>query len=502
MKNFIPRLQRRDFFLLSLLVLGYLFITTLNLTKLPIFVDEALYLRWAQIAWHDASWRFISLTDGKQPLYIWFVIPFMKLIANPLVAGRLASVVAGLGTVLGGWYLGWLVKDKKTAYFTALALILSPFLFFYYRFGTMESLLTATGIWVLNFSILLAKTNRLDIALLLGMVTGLSLLVKSSALFYFLLMPATYLLVVTRKNLFSRQTFKYFFLVGVAAILAQTINNIQRLSPWMHMIQQKNAFFVVPYSEIFKNPSRIFNNFHDIFRWHFRYTSIPVFITALFGIGLMLSRSPRMALLLLLWLVGPLTGTALIARLFAPRYISFITPYLLIFSAYFLANLKKYLSLATVLTFIVPAFLISKLIFDPIHFPFVSVDEGYVNGWSAGNGTKQIARFFIEKDKLSSKPITVFTEGTFGILPHGLELYTDGKVHHLRIIGIYPLNKIPPQRVLKTAEAGPTYLILNNTSLDKVPSTMKLMVEYPKRDPQYSMRLYRIILNNSNKSNN
>ncbi len=496
MRNFIPKFTRRDIFFLSLTILVYLLLTTVNLTKLPIFVDEALYLRWAQIAWHDASWRFISLTDGKQPLYIWFVIPFMKLIADPLVAGRLASIVAGLGTVFGGWYLGWLIKDKRTAYFTALALMFSPFLFFYYRFGTMESLLTATGIWALNLSILLAKTNRLDMALLLGMVTGLSLLVKSSALFYFLLMPAAYLLVVNRRNLFSRRTAKYLILIAISAILAQAINNIQRLSPWMHMIQQKNAFFVVPYSEIFKNHSRIFNNFHDIFRWHFRYTSIPVVITALFGIGLMLSRSPRLALLLLIWLIGPLTGTALIARLFAPRYISFITPYLLVFSAYFLANLrnKRLLILTCLLTFAIPFFLISKLIFDPIHFPYASVDEGYVNGWSAGNGTKQIAQFFIQQDQRSSQPITVFTEGTFGILPQGLELYTDGLTKHLRIIGLYPLNKIPPQRVLETARSQPTYLILNNTVSDKVPPTMELVAEYPKRDPQYSMRLYRIVL--------
>lgn len=70
------------------LVIVYLALTLTNLTKLPIFVDEALYLRWAQIAWHDASWRFISLTDGKQPLYVWTVIPFMKVISDPLLAGR------------------------------------------------------------------------------------------------------------------------------------------------------------------------------------------------------------------------------------------------------------------------------------------------------------------------------------------------------------------------------------------------------------------------------
>ena len=41
-----------------------------HLATLPIFTDEAIYIRWGQIAKNDAAWRFISLTDGKQPLFI------------------------------------------------------------------------------------------------------------------------------------------------------------------------------------------------------------------------------------------------------------------------------------------------------------------------------------------------------------------------------------------------------------------------------------------------
>ena len=493
--NFLPKLTKKDFLLLGLLSVLYLLIALWHLTRLPIFVDEALYLRWAQIAWHDASWRFISLTDGKQPLFIWFVIPFMKLVSDPLLAGRLASVVAGLGTIFGSWYAGWLLRDKKTGYLAALLTIFSPFLFFYYRFATMESLLTATGIWVFNLSILLAKTNRLDLALILGMVTGLSLLVKSSALFYFLLMPAAYLLVVNRKNLFSIRTLKYLGLLLVAAILAQAINNIQRLSPWMHMISQKNAFFVVPYSQIFKEPARLWNNFLDVFRWHFRYSSLPILLASFFGLIWLWRSSWRWALFLSLWLWGPLLGTVAIARLFAPRYISFVTPYLLLLAAYFLSQFKKQFFLVLTLTLALPIFLVGKLIFDPVHFPYVSVDEGYVNGWSAGNGIKQIANFLVKQAKLHpQQKIVVFTEGTFGILPQGLELYTDGQVSNLTIIGLYPLDRIPPQRVLTSAKTNPTYFILNNTLINKTPKNLQLVSQYFKRDSKYSMRLYRVIL--------
>ena len=64
-----------------------------TLTQLPIFTDEAIYLRWAQIALQDAGWRFISLTDGKQPLFIWAVIVSMKFLKIRLWPGELSQVV-------------------------------------------------------------------------------------------------------------------------------------------------------------------------------------------------------------------------------------------------------------------------------------------------------------------------------------------------------------------------------------------------------------------------
>ena len=74
-KNF----RHKDLLLgLSLVVLFFLS-RIIFLEKLPIFTDEGIYIHWARIAWHDASWRFISLTDGKQPLQTWGTIPFLKL---------------------------------------------------------------------------------------------------------------------------------------------------------------------------------------------------------------------------------------------------------------------------------------------------------------------------------------------------------------------------------------------------------------------------------------
>src|SRR3990172_12734716 len=88
--------SKKDFLLLILLIFIYLLTRLYNLDQFPIFSDEGIYVRWAKVAWHDASWRFISLTDGKQPLQTWGIIPFLKFFPqNPLLAGRLFSVATG-----------------------------------------------------------------------------------------------------------------------------------------------------------------------------------------------------------------------------------------------------------------------------------------------------------------------------------------------------------------------------------------------------------------------
>lgn len=496
MKEFFPKLKLKEWLLLLGFGVVFLILATWNLTRLPIFVDEALYLRWAQIAWKDASWRFISLTDGKQPLYIWFVIPFMKLFTDPLYAGRLASVVSGLFAIYGMGYLGWLLGNKKTGLFAMVLTALSPYLFFYYRFGIMEATLIASIVWVTNLSILLARTRRLDVALILGMVTGAALLVKSSALFFCLMIPASYLLVIDFKKPFTKENIKYLMLVGIAWLLAFVIYNVQRLSPWMHMIGEKNSFFTVKYSEVFSEPMRLWNNTLDVWRWQIAYTTIPVLLLFLYGLKEIFIHDKRKFWLQTIWLFGPMLGTVAIARLFAPRYILYVTPFVLLYAAYGLGQIKKtsISKFVLLLALLQPITLIYRQIFDPINYPYVSVDEGYVNGWSAGNGCKQIAQW--ARERAATLPpgqiLHIYTEGTFGTLPHGIELYAQG-INNLVIEGIYPINEIPPVRLLESATQNPeTYLVLNNTETAVTPDNLELVASYPKlRDNP--MRLYKVI---------
>src|ERR1035437_649181 len=98
----------------GVLVLALFALRFYHLTILPIFCDEAIYIRWAQIMKAEETLRFLPLSDGKEPLFMWIMIPFLKFIHNPLVAGRIVSVLSGLGTLVGVSFLSFLLfKDKK-----------------------------------------------------------------------------------------------------------------------------------------------------------------------------------------------------------------------------------------------------------------------------------------------------------------------------------------------------------------------------------------------------
>jgi len=86
-------------FLLLIFLFALYFLTRLiNLDTIPVFADEAIYIRWAQIMKNEPTLRFLPLSDGKQPLFMWLIIPFLKFVSDPVIAGRLTSVAAGFGT--------------------------------------------------------------------------------------------------------------------------------------------------------------------------------------------------------------------------------------------------------------------------------------------------------------------------------------------------------------------------------------------------------------------
>lgn len=196
--KFLEKLSHQAWMLVLLGVSVFFLCTHLfALVKLPVFADEAIYIRWSQLIMDDAPrYLFFPLNDGKTPIFIWTMIPFLQLIQNQLFAGRLVSVFVGLAQMLIIKELAKAFGAKRTGQLAAMvAMAILPFWFLYHRMALMDSMMT---LW-LSLSLLCLKllVDHLDTAsqkgawkkgivfmVLSGVTFGLALLTKLPALFF------------------------------------------------------------------------------------------------------------------------------------------------------------------------------------------------------------------------------------------------------------------------------------------------------------------------------
>jgi len=465
--------------------------------SLPIFTDEAIYTRWSQIARFDPNWRFISLTDGKQPLFVWIDMMIMRVTSDPLLAGRLVSVFAGFATMVGLYFLGKTLFSKKIGVIAAFLYIIFPFALVYDRMALYDSLVAALAVWSLFFEILFVKHKRLDLALILGMVFGASVLTKTTGFIFIYLLPFSLLLLNFKKEK-KNELLRWGILAGVSVAFAYVYYSILRLSPFYHIINDKNSIFVYPIKDWLIHPFQFFpNNFQALFDWFFVYSTPPFLILIALSV---LGKKIREKLLLFVWFFVPLMGLAVLGRTLYPRFILFMTMPMLVLAAYSLDNILSKLKFnkAIIVLFFVTSLLISDylIINNFARAPIPTADlVQYINSWPAGGGAKEIVNYLDNESK--KRKIYVASLGTFGSLPtYAVEIYL-GDNKNVDKRGIYPVPSQIPADLIEKSKNMPTFLFVSNQhefeqSLTTWP--IKLIVEYRKGVGDSFSRLYKVQL--------
>jgi len=492
-----------DIFLFLGLLVAYLITRLYNIMSLPLFTDEAIYTRWSQIARYDASWRFISLTDGKQPSFIWFDMIMMRFVDDPLLAGRLVSVLGGIVGLVGIYFLASeIFKNKKIGYIAAILYIIYPFSLVYDRMALYESLVSAATIWALYLEVLLIRARRLDVALILGMVMGFGVLTKSSAFFAVYLLPFSLLLFDFKQKNWKRKLIKWVSLATISTIMAYGFYSILRLSPFFHIIAEKTSLFVYPIKDWLSHPFDFFmGNLNGITDWFIAYTTIPFFLLILVSFFLGDRKTVREKLFLLSWFIIPFVLLALFGRVLYPRFILFMTMPLLILAAFslnlILDSLKNNL-LKSGLVFVALILLIRSdfyILTDFARAPIAKADtDQFINAWPAGGGVREIVAFAREESKKGK--IYVATQGTFGSLPtYAMEIYLDEN-KNIEKRGIWPLPKDIPSDLVVRAKTMPVYLVLNDSPEVPPGWPVKLINRFQKGIGNSYMSLYEVIPNN------
>lgn len=439
-----------------------------NLLDVPIFTDEAIYTRWAQIASNDAGQRFISLTDGKQPSLIWAGAAFMKFISDPLLAMRLVSLLAGLATTIGVYLLSKeLFQNKKVAIAAGALYVIYPFALVYDKLAVYDSMVAMFAVWSLYLQVLLVHYRRTDIALVTAIVTGAALLTKSSALFFLYLVPFS-LLLFDRKSKSKEQLKNFALWAGLIAIVIAgsfTMYSILRLSPHYTFIAQKNDLFVLPFSDWINDPFAVVaDNSKRLIAWLVGYTTIPILLLAGAAFFVKRERMPE-KLLLLAWFILPFAALALFGNpiFLFPRYILFMTIPLLILSAFSIVDLLKKVKTKQLqfLFLFVSVFLMLRMDFyiltNFLRAPLPKVDKAQlIEGYASGVGVKETVDFIEEKSQ--NEKIYVATQGTFGLMPNALQIHL-GNNPNVEIMGYWPITDQIPKHVIEVAQTKPTFFI-------------------------------------------
>ena len=482
--------SKKILLLLAVLTLFYGVTHLWGLTQLPVFADEAIYIRWAQLAIDDwQRYAFFPLNDGKTPLAMWALIPFQFVFTDQLFAARLTSVFIGFFQML--LVFGILQKVSKrlaVSFFGAGLTAVLPFWFFHHRMALTEALLLVTLSTAAYLVILVGQLptkntkqvflgySKREIFLSLGIGVSIfaALFTKIPAV---LALPSLFLVLFLNPG--SAKTLqKKIVLVGAGMAVGVVLFSTLALHPVFPQLFSRGGDFLYPVSEVLGG--RWFDNLLRVPRYmayFFWYLTPPVFILIL--IGLFSKKVQRKAHVffwagVLFCLPIVIMGKVVHPRYFYPAVLFFTGAAAFGFEAvisYFETTKQRFFFKAVVA--LCTAVVLSNLVTQSAQFillsvthadatPFVLEDRfQYLEGWSSGHGIKELDALLIETAETRS--VALATEGSFGTLPDGILLYQHRKpVDNLYVEGVgFPSETFPEAFVERAQEFDLVWYVAN-----------------------------------------
>ncbi len=510
---------RRRWWSLALLSLGafYLITRLLALTRLPVFADEAIYIYWSQLAASDwQRFAFYPLNDGKTPLLIWLMIPLQFLCRDPLWAGRLVSVIFGLGQIYVTMLIVSLFSTRRRYRLLAgLLVIISPGLLLNSRLALMD---TASTFWVsltfyLAYRALACKlTNERHLrfalkqhwwllALAAAVSFGAALWTKFSNV---LLLPVLatlpfYLLTITdlwnskktRRNRAWRDVVWIVTVLGGIGFLGLCLFATLKLTPVFSQLFARGGDFLYRFPEFFQEPFSIMARGWQLFvRVAVNYCgSLLWWVSVVLALGLAIARRRFRPLLLLLSGLAYCLPIIILGKVVYPRYFLPLLPFVIASFCVALSMLRRpsfvpFKIVLVSLLLLIGSFDLYLQLTALEKWPLLAEDRVQLIGeWSAGYGIRETVAFLSERAQ--TRRLLVLTEGHIGTLPDGLQIYLwkSPVRNNLRIEGL----GAPPVRNFGDwpeifADFDEVYLVVNSHRLewDEATTPGELVAAYPR----------------------
>lgn len=476
----------------------------IGLTALPVFADEAIYIRWSQLIIDNwQQYLFFPLNDGKTPLFMWLLVPFQLLFEDQLYAARFVSVLVGYVQFVVFFLLLRRLTQKRVVLFFGLLLVtLLPFWYFHHRMALTEALLGLTVSVSLYGSVVLAQTkvnvkkvvqtDEILATVLICTGVGLGLLTKIPAI---LTVPALYVVLLLDARLEKKVLLRKALLLSGGIFGGVLIFSTLKLHPAFPQLFSRGSDFLYPVSEVLAG--RIWSNFARIpqymyfFMW---YLTIPALVFLFAG---MFSQLVQKKVHVFFWagilvcLPIVVLGKVVHPRYFFPAVVYMTVAIALSFEGIlvYVEHIKKRMLIRLAITLAVGLLLaniftqsfafILPSSSEPDAIPFLIEDRfQYLEGWSSGHGIKELTQLLARESQ--EKSIALATEGSFGTLPDGILLYQHRRnVDHLYVEGVgFPSTEFPEQFVQRAQDFDVVWYVANEDRVKMSVDTFPVVARY------------------------
>lgn len=478
-------------------LIGLYFLTHLpGLTTLPVFADEAIYIRWSQLIIDDANrYLFLPLNDGKTPLWFWSMLPLLHTSLDPLYAARLTAVIVGGFQVVVTAATGYVIATKsqqrrRVALTAALLTVVLPFWYFHHRMALTDGMTTlwASSSLLLALIAVLYRHSDWHRAMLwagVGFFLGLGILTKIPAI---LILPSLGLLPLLHLQTGWKDSkvklFKEYLGLSMALAIAIGMFLLLKFTPVFGQLFSRGSDFLFPLQEILFEGKLLIT----LGRTPEYLTNIGSYMTwpvlALHLVGLFISRHRWMHHYLFWSSILVIAPIAVLGKIVYPRYFLLtailITPHVALVledlvhsyieqSSSFLKQAGMALLLSAIggLIMTSAAAFIYPSIFEADTIPFTKEERTqYLTEWSSGHGIHEVVQLI--QAEAEDKSIAVATEGYFGTLPDGLLLYLhQADTSNIYVEGIgQPVRSIPDFFVERAQNYEEAWLVVNEHRLD------------------------------------
>lgn len=424
------------------------------------YLDEGLYIFWSYLFSQNSGFAYISMQDGKTPLFIWLTTYFNPWFDNFLFTGRFISVIASTISLISWSIISAKILGRKSLFILPITFLVTPFNVLMSRLAFVDSLLIAFGsLSILGIFLLQEAVSKKQIfrslifALITGFSLGLAFFTKTTAKIFFY--TEIFILLIWVVQFLKQKNFKSAVLLIVSSsIIAGLYFELMgylkfgSLRHW-EMIANKEAVLVFSLPELYRkffiehNFGIHIKNIRIYLEYLFYYFG-PILV--FFALGVIWVLKQRRYLWVLFMVMVLTSGVFLSAKIPASRYLAIIIPEVLLISTFGLFWIWKknfqLLKIVSIILIIFSGFLSFKLILDPLSAYYSSDDRGNFLDYNLNAlGLNESVNYLEPKRDNSAVAVT----GIWGVSEgakvafeeKGIESYSTG-----RVVTVHPKQEI------------------------------------------------------------